>query len=99
DFQLVGLSATVGNPEETARFLFGSKVHKIVRTPIPKEFIYRVEYPTPDSNDSEISRETFSSIDLAARLSEMNEQIESHKSTLVFVNSRTLAEMLGEKLN
>ena len=70
-----------------------------MRTPVPKEFAYRVEYPTPDSNDSEISRETFSTIDLAARLSEMNEQIESHKSTLIFVNSRTLAEMLGEKLN
>ncbi len=99
DFQLVGLSATVGSPEETARFVFGGKEHGVVRANVPKEFGYMVEYPTPDSNDSEISRETFSTIDLAARLSEMNEQIGTHSSTLIFVNSRTLAEMLGEKLN
>ena len=99
DFQLVGLSATVGSPEETAKFIFGGKEHTIVRANVPKEFGYMVEYPTPDSNDSEISRETFSTIDLAARLSEMNEQIGNHSSTLVFVNSRTVAEMLGEKLN
>ncbi len=99
DFQLVALSATVGNPEETARFIFGKAEYRIVKAAVPKEFRYRVEYPTPDSNDSEISRETFSTIDLAARLSVINEQVESHKSTLIFVNSRTLAEMLGEKLN
>jgi ATP-dependent Lhr-like helicase len=99
DFQLVALSATVGSPEETARFIFGEAEHRVVRATVPKEFAYRVVYPTPDSNDSEISRETFSTIDLAARLSFINEQIESHRSTLIFVNSRTLAEMLGEKLN
>src|SRR4029077_15559476 len=60
DFQLVALSATVGSPEETARFIFGKAEHRIVRAVVPKEFRYRVEYPTPDSNDSEISRETFS---------------------------------------
>ena len=99
DFQLVGLSATVGSPDETARFLFGEREHRVVRAMVPKEFGYMVRYPTPDSKNSEISRETFSTIDLAARLSEMNEQIEAHSSTLVFVNSRTVAEMLGEKLN
>ena len=99
DFQLVALSATVGSPEETARFIFGEAEYRVVRASVPKEFAYRVDYPTPDSNDSEISRETFSTIDLAARLSFINEQIESHRSTLIFVNSRTLAEMLGEKLS
>ncbi|MDA4114674.1 MAG: DEAD/DEAH box helicase [Thaumarchaeota archaeon] len=99
DFQLVALSATVGSPEETARFIFGNAEHRIVRAVVAKEFRYRVEYPTPDSNDSEISRETFSTIDLAARLSLIDEQIGAHKSTLIFVNSRTLAEMLGEKLS
>ncbi|MGA2664931.1 MAG: DEAD/DEAH box helicase [Nitrososphaerales archaeon] len=99
DFQLVALSATVGSPEEAGRFIFGGAEHRVVRAVIPKEFKYRVEYPTPSSADGEISRETFSGVDLAARLSLINEQIESHRSTLIFVNSRTLAEMLGEKLN
>src|SRR5208283_707366 len=99
DFQLVALSATVGSPEETASFIFGEAKHRVVKAAVPKEFQYQVRYTTPDSNDSEISRKTFSTIDLAARLSLINEQIGSHQSTLIFVNSRTLAEMLGEKLN
>ncbi len=99
EFQLIGLSATVGSTEETARFLFGSSRHRVVKAAVPKDFGYQVRYPTPDSNDSEISRKTFSTIDLAARLSEINEQVGTHESTLIFVNSRTLAEMLGEKLN
>ena len=99
EFQLIGLSATVGSPEEAARFLFGEGRHRIVKASVPKDFGYQVRYPTPDSNDSEISRKTFSTIDLAARLSEISEQVGSHESTLIFVNSRTVAEMLGEKLN
>jgi ATP-dependent helicase Lhr and Lhr-like helicase len=99
DFQVVGLSATVGAPDVAAGFLFGDREHRVVRAAIPKEFRYTVEYPTPNAKDSEVSRETFSTIDLAARLSKINDLVESHKSTLIFVNSRTLAEMLGEKLN
>ncbi len=99
DYQLVGLSATVGSPDEAARFLFGKRKHRIVKAAVPKDFRYLVTYPTPDSNDGEISRKTFSTVDLAARLSEINDQVEAHKSTLIFVNSRTVAEMLGEKLN
>ncbi|HYR04515.1 MAG TPA: helicase-related protein, partial [Nitrososphaerales archaeon] len=54
---------------------------------------------TPKPEDGDVSREVFTTIDLAARLARMSELISSHKSTLVFVNSRTTAEMLGEKLN
>ena len=73
--------------------------HHVVRAVAPKQVGYTVEYTDPRPEDAAVSREAFAGIDLAARLSKMSELIESHKSTLIFVNSRTTAEMLGEKLN
>ena len=98
-FQLVALSATVGTPEVAARFLFGDRQHTTVRVDAPKEFTYAIEYPVPDPSSQSAAKETYSAPDLAARLSRINSLIESHTSTLIFVNSRTMAEMLGEKLS
>ena len=97
-FQLVALSATVGTPEVAARFLFGDRQRTIVRVEAPKEFTYAIEYPVPDPSSQAAAKETYSAPDLAARLSRINSLIETHTSTLIFVNSRTVAEMLGEKL-
>ncbi len=98
DFQLVALSATVGTPEVAARFLFGDRRRSIVRAEAPKGFTYAIEYPVPDPTSQTAAKETYSAPDLAARLSRINSLIEAHRSTLIFVNSRTVAEMLGEKL-
>jgi len=97
-FQLVALSATVGTPDVAARFLFGDRQPTVIRVEAPKEFTYSIEYPVPDPSSQSAAKETYSAPDLAARLSRINSLIESHTSTLIFVNSRTLAEMLGEKL-
>jgi ATP-dependent helicase Lhr and Lhr-like helicase len=97
-FQLVALSATVGTPEAAAQFLFSDRKRTIVRADAPKEFSYAIEYPVPDPASQSSAKETYSAPDLAARLARINSLIEDHTSTLIFVNSRTLAEMLGEKL-
>ena len=97
-FQLVALSATVGTPEVAAKFLFGDGRRTIVRAEAPKEFTYAIEYPVPDPADQSAAKATYSAPDLAARLSRMDALIDEHTSTLIFVNSRTVAEMLGEKL-
>jgi len=97
-YQLVALSATVGTPAVAARFLFSDKRVAIARAEAPKEFSYRIEYPVPDPANQSAARETYSAPDLAARLARINELIETHTSTLIFVNSRTVAEMLGEKM-
>ncbi len=98
EFQLVALSATVGTPEVAAKFIFGERKHAIVRAEVPKEFRYQVEYPVPDPSNQSAAKEAYAAPDLAARLARMDKLIGSHTSTLVFVNSRTVAEMLGEKL-
>ncbi len=97
-YQLVALSATVGTPDVAAGFLFGERRRTIVRADAPKEFNYAIEYPVPDPANQSAARETYSAPDLAARLARINDLIEEHTSTLIFVNSRTVAEMLGEKL-
>ena len=98
DFQLVALSATVGTPEVAARIIFGERKNAIVKVEVPKEFAYAIEYPVPDPSSRSAARETYSAPDLAARLARINDLIEAHRSTLIFVNSRTVAEMLGEKM-
>ncbi len=98
DFQLVALSATVGTPDVAAQFLFGTRTHRVVKVEAPKEFTYSIEYPVPDPADQTTARETYAAPDLAARLARIDRLIESHRSTLIFVNSRTVGEMLGEKL-
>jgi ATP-dependent Lhr-like helicase len=99
-YQIVALSATVGSPEVAAKFIFGAeRRHHVVKAAAPKQVGYMVEYTTPRPEDAAVSRDAFAGMDMASRLSKMSELIEAHKSTLIFVNSRTTAEMLGEKLN
>ncbi|MDG6989255.1 MAG: DEAD/DEAH box helicase [Nitrososphaerota archaeon] len=97
-YQLVALSATVGTPKVAAEFLFGDGKRTLVEAKAPKEFAYAIEYPVPDPSTQAAAKETYSAPDLAARLSKINSLIDAHTSTLIFVNSRTVAEMLGEKL-
>ena len=99
EFQLVALSATVGTQSVAARFIFGGRKYSIVKAEVPKEFRYRVEYPVPDPSNAAVAKEAYATPDLAARLAKMDQLIGGHTSTLVFVNSRTVAEMLGDKLS
>jgi ATP-dependent Lhr-like helicase len=98
NFQLIALSATLGSPLKAAEFIFGGSPPKVVQAMTEKEYRFVVRCPTPDEDDYAVSESTYSPLDLACRLSHIDRLIEAHKSTLIFVNSRTLAEMLGEKL-
>ena len=98
-FQRVGLSATIGNPEEVARFLGGNQPVKIVQIPLSKSTKYKVEYPPPGEEDRELARRLYTTPEAAARLTLVDDLVEAHDSTLIFVNSRVNAEMLGSKFN
>ncbi|WP_204815188.1 ATP-dependent helicase [Mycobacterium riyadhense] len=91
--QRIGLSATVRPPEELARFLSGQCPTTIVAPPSAKTVELSVQVPVPDmanlANDSIWP-------DVEARLVDL---IESHSSTIVFANSRRLAERLTARLN
>ena len=99
DFQRVGLSATVGNPEEIALFLGGNQPVKIVQIPLNKSTRYKVEYPLPGEEDRKLAQRLYTTPEAAARLTLVDDLVEAHDSTLIFVNSRVNAELLGSKFN
>lgn len=91
--QRIGLSATVRPPEELARFLSGPAPTTIVAPPSAKRFELTVQVPVPD-----MANLTDNTIwpDVESRLVDL---IEAHGSTIVFANSRRLAERLTARLN
>jgi len=99
DFQRIGLSATVGNPEEVAGLFGGESPLEVVRVAPPKKAEYRVEWPKPNDEDFELARQLFISPEVAASLTFMGDAIDEHRSTLVFVNSRANAELLGSRFH
>jgi len=100
EFQRIGLSATVGNPKEIAQFIAGAdRSIKIVEVPLPKGYHYDVEFPLPQDADYDLAPKLRTAPEASARIRRMLDLIKDHKSTLVFVNSRTNAEMLGSKFN
>lgn len=100
EFQRIGLSATVGNPKEVARFIAGAKRKiRVIQSVLPKGYKYDVEKPEPTDADYDLADKLGTSPEAAARIRRLAEIVDAHKSTLIFVNSRTNAEMLGHKFN
>jgi len=97
-FQRVGLSATVGNPLEVARFLGGGHPVTAVEVEVDKSYQYNVEYPQPTEADYDLADELDTSPKAASRLSRIRELVRDHNSTLIFVQGRGQAESLGFKL-
>jgi ATP-dependent Lhr-like helicase len=91
--QRIGLSATVRPPEEVARFLSGQARTTIVAPPAAKTFDLSVEVPVPDM--ANLENNTIWP-DVEARIVDL---IEAHRSSIVFANSRRLAERLTSRLN
>jgi ATP-dependent helicase Lhr and Lhr-like helicase len=100
EFQRIGLSATVGNPKEVACFIAGTNREiSVVQAVLAKNYRYRVDYLTPIEGDYELAAKLETAPEAAARIRRLIELIDSHKSTLVFVNSRTIAELLGHRFD
>jgi ATP-dependent Lhr-like helicase len=91
--QRIGLSATVRPPEELARFLSGGRPTTIVAPLSAKTVELTVQVPVPDM--ANLANNTIWP-DVENRLVDL---IESHNSTIVFANSRRLAERLTARLN
>jgi ATP-dependent Lhr-like helicase len=99
NFQRIGLSATIGNPQEIAKFIAGTRRKiSIIQASPEKSYFYSVENPAPKEPDFEMAGKLDTSPEAAARIRRILELVDSHTSTLIFVNSRKVAEVLGHKL-
>jgi len=100
EFQRIGLSATIGNPDEIAQLIAGTnRSISIIQATLAKNYRYNVENPKPTQSDFEMAGKLEISPEAAARIRRLVELVDSHKSTLIFVNSRQNAEMLGHKIS
>jgi len=98
DFQVVGLSATIGTPEKVAQFLVGNdREVEIVRVPVGRQIKLQILYPKPTREDFELSSKLFTHPEVAARLRLIRNFIEKHRSVLLFTNTRAVSEVLASR--
>ncbi|MDH5624231.1 MAG: DEAD/DEAH box helicase, partial [Candidatus Bathyarchaeota archaeon] len=98
DFQLIGLSATIGSPSRVAQFLVGNgREVEIVRVPVARLMKLEILFPQPTSEDYELASTLFTHPEVAARLRIIRQYIESHKSVLLFTNTRAISEVLASR--
>jgi ATP-dependent Lhr-like helicase len=105
--QRIGLSATVRPPTEVARFLSGRKPVTIVNPRSEKTFDLRVVVPVDDMTELGTAAPLEGSAAGSAPQGSIWPHVEEgivdlildHRSTIVFSNSRRLAERLTARLN
>ena len=94
DFQRIGLSATVGEPDKVAEFF---RLDSIVKAQIERKMSLSVECPKLDKEDLELSEKLFLSPEVVARLRRLKDLVEEYTSVLTFVNTRQTAELLASR--
>jgi ATP-dependent helicase Lhr and Lhr-like helicase len=98
EFQIIGLSATVGTPDKIASYLVGSKRKvEIVHVPIARLMKFTVKHVQAEPQDTDLASQIYTHPEVAARLRFIRNLVETHKSTLVFVNTRSTAEVLSSR--
>ncbi|MEV0847071.1 ATP-dependent helicase [Streptomyces sp. NPDC049954] len=102
----IGLSATVRPVDEVARFLSPRGKAQVVQPESGKEFDLSVVVPVPDLGElggSPVTDGDGAAQDKPSVWPQVEERItdlvQSHRSTIVFANSRRLAERLCNRLN
>jgi ATP-dependent Lhr-like helicase len=92
--QRIGLSATQRPLEEIGRFVSGGREIELVDAGRAKELDLRVVVPLDDMREPEEQQSIWPSI-----YPEILDLVRQHRSTIVFVNNRRLAERLALRLN
>src|SRR5216683_7182336 len=99
EFQRIGLSATIGEPERIAQFLVGSgRRVTVLRSDETRGLQISVRSVHPSSGDQKESVNLGLPISTVARARKILGLVEAHKSTLVFTNTREHAEALASQL-
>ena len=115
DPQRIGLSATVRPLEEVARFLGGDRPVQLVDASARPDLEVAIRVPVPDMERVPPPRESTAATEgeppaernpgdkqrglWPAIYPELVEAIQSHRSTILFVNSRGLCERLVQRMN
>jgi ATP-dependent Lhr-like helicase len=102
-FQRIGLSATQRPMEEIGRFVSGARDIQLVDAGVAKELDLEIVVPVDDMREpgasQDIGSEGSQSSIWPSIYPEILKLVEEHRSTIVFVNNRRLAERLALRLN
>jgi ATP-dependent Lhr-like helicase len=96
-FQRIGLSATVGSPEEVGKFLTGDRPFEVVEVDVQSKVDFEVVEPEITDEDTRLAGKLATNESIASHVRAIREIVASHESTLVFVNTRQTAEALGSR--
>lgn len=98
EFQIVGLSATIGSPEAVAKFLVGAERNvEVIQVPIGRSLKISIFFPTPEPADLELAARLYVRPEVAARMRVLKRLIEGHRTVLLFTNTRAIAEVLASR--
>ncbi|MCL4437896.1 MAG: DEAD/DEAH box helicase [Candidatus Thermoplasmatota archaeon] len=96
NFQRIGLSATVGNPEDLALFLDPSGKTSIVKADLKKNMDIRILIP--DDAPEDIAEKMGTDAHYGGAIVYIWNMISQHRGTLVFTNTRSVAEDMAFRL-
>lgn len=98
EYQRIGLSATVGTPTEVGKFLAGTDRNvSLFEVSVARSLEITVASPQPSKEDALLSKRLSCSPEVASHLRAIGDIVSSHRSTLIFVNTRESAEVLGSR--
>ncbi len=96
DFQRIGLSATVGNPESLAEFLSPQNPARIVDVSMIRS--RKITAYMPEKADQNVAERMGCDTQYGGSVVEIIREIEKTPGTIVFVNTRTAAEDLAFRM-
>ncbi|MFT4890510.1 MAG: ATP-dependent Lhr-like helicase [Halobacteriales archaeon] len=96
-FQRIGLSATVGDPEEVGRFLTGDRGCAIRQVEVGSKVSVAVREPEITEEDDVLAGELVTDPETASHVRAIRDLVDDNESTLIFVNTRQTAEALGSR--
>ena len=98
EFQMIGLSATIGTPQKVAQFLVGdNRTVEIISVPVAKMVSLQVIFPQPTDEDGKLAGKLYTHPEVAARLRAIRKYMDKHKSVLLFTNTRSISEVLTSR--
>ncbi|MHC1597337.1 MAG: DEAD/DEAH box helicase, partial [Methermicoccaceae archaeon] len=99
EFVRIGLSATVGNPEEVGSFLVGAgRDVEVLDAGGGCHMSIHVCLPKPTNEDVKLASRLSCTPQLASHVRTISDIVKRKTSTLIFVNTRSSAEILASRL-
>ena len=94
EFQRIALSATIGDVETAAKFIFGYREYEVVHWYKFKKYKVEVLYPDISSKDIDISAKLGWNPKILWGVRKIKEILDNYKTAIIFVNTREMAELL-----